>query len=148
MSRVTMKWEETIYHLRLQLRTCSTFPSSDKRPQILAMENGLNFDTAIPAGNLTIVSDQYYVDCRPLANAHFGQKSANISFENGLNLDTDSRTGNLLIVSDRYTVHWWPLANAVFVQTSANISNGEWTKSRHIYSDGEFSYWSLLLRGF
>ena len=43
------------------------------------MENGLNLDTAIRTGNLAIVSDQYTVHCRPLANAVFRQTSANIS---------------------------------------------------------------------
>ena len=46
---------------------------------ISVMESGLNLDTAIRTGNLAIVSDQYTVHCRPLANAVFGQTSANIS---------------------------------------------------------------------
>ena len=74
-------------------------PFSDKRPQILVMENGLNLDTAIRTGNLAIVSDQYTVHCRPLANAD--KRPQILVMENGLNLDKAIRT--LAVCRD--TVH-------------------------------------------
>ena len=81
-------------------------PFSDKRPQILVMENGLNLDTAIRTGNLAIVSDQYTVHCRPLYKAVFGHTSANVSnggWTESRHSYFDRQTKNL----QHIPVHFW-----------------------------------------